>query len=57
MVCAEAIMSDELFAEIVEQHAAVRQSAEAREGFRSFIEKRDASWYPGHSQGFSERDN
>jgi len=50
MECAGAIMSDEVFERIVQQHADVRQSDEAREGFRSFVEKRDAGWYPGGSQ-------
>jgi len=35
------------FERLVEQHAARRQSDEAREGLASFREKRDASWYPG----------
>jgi len=49
MTCAGDIMGDALFAEIVQQHADVRQSAEAREGFGSFLEKRDPDWYPGET--------
>jgi methylglutaconyl-CoA hydratase len=29
------------------QHALKRQTAEAAEGLRSFVEKRRPSWYPG----------
>jgi hypothetical protein len=49
MACVGTVMSDELFDHIVQQHADIRQSAEAREGFNSFIEKRDPDWYPGRS--------
>jgi methylglutaconyl-CoA hydratase len=49
MACAGTVMSDELFDHIVQQHADIRQSAEAREGFNSFIEKRDPDWYSGRS--------
>lgn len=38
---------DELFERLSAQHAAKRQSAEAAEGLRSFVEKRNPSWYPG----------
>jgi 1,4-dihydroxy-2-naphthoyl-CoA synthase len=38
-------MSDELFDRIVQQHADIRQSDEAKEGFKSFSEKRNPSWY------------
>lgn len=34
------------FARLVDEHAAQRQSAEAREGLASFFEKRAAAWYP-----------
>jgi methylglutaconyl-CoA hydratase len=44
--CAGAIMSDAEFEKLVAVHAARRQSAEATEGRRSFLEKRDAGWYP-----------
>lgn len=40
-------LSARSFERLVEQHAARRQSDEAREGLASFREKRDASWYPG----------
>jgi methylglutaconyl-CoA hydratase len=46
MRCAGSIMSEELFEELVASHAAIRQSREAAEGFASFVEKRDPSWYP-----------
>lgn len=38
-------LDDELFETLIEVHATKRQSEEAREGFTSFIEKRDAAWY------------
>ncbi len=38
-------VSDEMFARLVEQHAAKRRSTEAAEGLASFAEKRPASWY------------
>lgn len=46
MRCAEQFMHDEQFNELVQLHADVRQSAEAREGFSSFREKREPDWYP-----------
>ena len=46
MRCAGAIMNDAAFEALVAEHAAKRQSAEAAEGLASFLEKRDASWYP-----------
>ena len=45
MECGDDIMSDELFDRIVQQHADIRQSDEAKEGFKSFREKRNPSWY------------
>lgn len=36
---------DEMYALLVEQHAAKRRSTEAAEGLASFAEKRAASWY------------
>lgn len=38
-------LDDEMFQNLIEVHANTRQTAEAHEGFTSFIEKRDASWY------------
>ena len=38
-------MTEETFRQIVAQHAAKRQSDEAREGLASFAEKRPANWY------------
>jgi len=38
-------MTADTFAQLVAQHAAKRQSEEAREGLASFAEKRQASWY------------
>ncbi|MEM7467439.1 MAG: enoyl-CoA hydratase-related protein [Pseudomonadota bacterium] len=38
-------LNDELFKQLVKVHAETRQTQEALEGFTSFIEKRDASWY------------
>jgi len=32
--------------DLVASHAAKRQTAEAAEGFASFVEKRDPAWYP-----------
>ena len=36
------------FTELVESHAAQRQSEEAAEGFASFLEKRPARWNRAH---------
>jgi methylglutaconyl-CoA hydratase len=41
------LVSDAYFDELVEIHAAKRQTDEAMEGLASFAEKRDPSWYPG----------
>ncbi len=41
------LISDAYFNELVEMHAAKRQTAEAAEGLASFAEKRAPSWYPG----------
>jgi methylglutaconyl-CoA hydratase len=43
--CSWGRMGDEMFARLVAQHAAKRQSAEAAEGLASFAEKRPARWY------------
>jgi len=40
-------LTDETYERLVAQHAARRQSAEAKEGRASFREKRPARWYPG----------
>lgn len=40
-------VSSRSFERLVAQHAARRQSPEASEGFASFRERREASWYPG----------
>ena len=45
MECGDEIISEELFDRIVQQHADIRQSDEAKEGFKSFSEKRNPSWY------------
>lgn len=42
---AHACVSNTLFEELVKEHAAVRQSAEAAEGTASFKEKRQPQWY------------
>lgn len=47
MECNGDIMSDELFECLVKMHSDKRQSDEATEGFASFVDKRDANWYPG----------
>lgn len=41
------LIGDGLFDELVREHAATRQSAEAAEGTASFLEKRAPKWYPG----------
>ena len=46
LACAGTIMSDPQFEELVALHAVKRQSEEAAEGLASFLEKRDAAWYP-----------
>jgi methylglutaconyl-CoA hydratase len=40
------IISDDYFEELVNSHAAKRQTDEAMEGLASFAEKRNPSWYP-----------
>lgn len=47
MRCAGALVSDDEFERLVQEHADRRQSDEASEGFASFHEKREAGWYPG----------
>lgn len=44
--CAGTMISDAQFEELVAVHAVKRQSVEAAEGLASFLEKRDADWYP-----------
>ena len=46
MHCAGSIMTEARFTELVRSHAAKRQTAEAAEGFASFVEKRDPAWFP-----------
>lgn len=46
MRCAGALISDAEFEDLIAEHAAKRQSAEAAEGLASFLEKRPASWAP-----------
>ena len=43
---AGAIVGDAVFDELVREHAATRQLAEAAEGLASFREKRKPGWYP-----------
>jgi len=43
---AGAVVGEALFADLVREHAATRQLAEAVEGLASFREKRKPSWYP-----------
>jgi methylglutaconyl-CoA hydratase len=43
---ARLLVSDTYFNELVEMHAAKRQTDEATEGLASFAEKRSPSWYP-----------
>lgn len=47
MDVAHLAMPDEEFGRLSAQHAAKRQSEEAEEGLRSFVEKRNPHWYPG----------
>lgn len=42
-------VSDPLAERLAEQHALKRQTEEADEGLRSFVEKRHPVWYPGKS--------
>lgn len=44
--CADSVVSESLFEELVTSHAAKRQSAEAQEGFLCFEEKRSPNWFP-----------
>ena len=48
---AEALLADDLFDVLVNEHAQVRQSAEAAEGTASFKEKRQPSWYRPRREG------
>jgi len=41
------LVTDAYFEELVQMHAAKRQTDEAMEGLASFAEKRKPSWYPG----------
>ncbi|MDA0340922.1 MAG: enoyl-CoA hydratase-related protein [Proteobacteria bacterium] len=41
------LVTDAYFEELVQMHAAKRQTDEAMEGLASFAEKREPSWYPG----------
>ncbi|EDP65622.1 allantoate amidohydrolase [alpha proteobacterium BAL199] len=41
------MMTDAHFEELVVEHSAKRQTAEAVEGLASFLEKRPPNWYPG----------
>jgi methylglutaconyl-CoA hydratase len=40
------LIDDDVFEQLIRQHSAKRQSAEATEGLLSFIEKRKPHWYP-----------
>jgi methylglutaconyl-CoA hydratase len=44
---ADALIDDAAFRELVQEHAHLRQQAEAQEGTASFLEKRSPAWYPG----------
>jgi len=46
LAVAGAAVDDALFADLVREHAATRQLAEAAEGLASFREKRKPNWYP-----------
>lgn len=46
MRCAGSVMEESVFEALVASHAAKRQTAEAAEGFASFVEKREPAWYP-----------
>ena len=46
LAVAGAVVGDALFADLVREHAATRQLAEAVEGLASFEEKRKPNWYP-----------
>lgn len=46
MLCAGTLIDDEEFSRLVDEHAGKRRSAEAAEGLQSFLEKREAKWYP-----------
>jgi methylglutaconyl-CoA hydratase len=43
-------LKDDVFAELIESHAAKRQSEEAAEGLASFLEKRSARWNRAQKQ-------
>ena len=45
LAVAESVLAEELFDDLVKEHAQVRQSAEAAEGTASFKEKRQPKWY------------
>lgn len=47
--CAGLLLSDDELSELIIAHANKRQSSEAKEGILSFLEKRDATWYPAQA--------
>lgn len=47
LAVSDAFMDDNIFRELVQEHAHFRQQAEGQEGTASFLEKRDPAWYPG----------
>lgn len=40
------VLDDSLLEQLIQEHSEKRQTAEASEGLRSFVEKRKPSWYP-----------
>lgn len=47
LASARALIDDAELRTLIDEHAAARQTDEAREGLASFQEKRKAAWYPG----------
>jgi methylglutaconyl-CoA hydratase len=53
LAIAGAFVDDGLFRDLVREHAATRQLAEASEGLASFREKRPPAWFPAAPSGQS----
>ena len=46
LAVSDSLLDDDLFADLVREHSALRQKSDAAEGTASFLEKRLPSWYP-----------
>ena len=46
LAVSDSLLDDDLFADLVREHSALRQKSDAAEGTASFLEKRLPAWYP-----------